>query len=188
MTNRRVLKGFLLDENDVGAGDSSNVQTLDELQDLATDFLAEEIGLPDFPQTNVLGIASERFDLSMVDPHLAGGRYIRGGKPWNASIVHACKELHYVDAEVMSRYLVDEDVDAITQFLKDSLETDVEAERYVEAGYKVTAIENLAESGLPGFQCSSRFSRGGGAGLFDLRSKAYPRGTRIFIETETVWW
>jgi len=151
MSNRRVLKGYLLDEMDVSAGCSSPAHDLDELQDLATDFLAEEIGIPDFPQTNILGIASERFDLSMSDPLLASGRYVLGGRSWNASIVQACKELRYVDADVMSRYLANEDVDAITQVLKNSLEDDMEAERYIEAGYKVTALESLADSYLPGF-------------------------------------
>lgn len=187
MGERHVCKGLLLDEKDAEEVLGETIEDFDHLCEVMSDLVAEENGWTDYPQTNALAVASERFNIGRVTPGLGGAEYVRHDAPWNATISHSCCSLSDVDAATMDNFLIDEDVAFMTRHLKQQLQTHLDTDEYEWARAKLIGLENLADAGLPGFQSGSFYSRGGETGLFDMRHKNHGRGTRVFFEIEHVW-
>jgi len=187
MCFRQVAKGFLFDEVDAEDASLKSADCIEDLKEVVLTLLIDEIGDPVLPQISVTGFASERFNGTYVCPHAGRVVYIREEAPWTESIAAACADFDYADPEVMAKFLIHEDAEYIATHLKAELRSNLNSRRYSLAKNNLRALENLDRSGLPGFQCAEMYSTDGATGLYDFRRKNHPHGTRIFVETESLW-
>lgn len=187
MCFRQVAKGFLFDEIDADDASIRSADSIEDLKEVVQSLLIEEIGDPVLPQISVTGFASERFNAAYVCPHAGGAVYIREEAPWTDSIAAACADFDYADPDVMAKFFAHEDAGYLARHLKTELRSNLNSENYSHAKKNLRALENLDSSGLPGFQGADMYSTDGAAGLYDLRRKNHPFGTRIFVETESLW-
>lgn len=186
-SSRTVCKTFLLDEQDAVGNLADQIDSFEHLSEVMEELLIEDIGWPDFPSQSVIAIASERFNFCRSQSGETGGEIIRNNATWNDTVSGACCRFGKLDSAIMNRFLENENVDLLSNHLKTLLTKQLKNEDYDGAQEHLCALEHLRDAGLPCFQPLNHYSRGGGTGLFDARSKNFGKGTRVLVEILQTW-
>ena len=190
MYTRYVSKGLLFDEQEAEMLTGEPIEEFDQFFEAMTDVIRDDVGWTDYPLTTLLGIASERFDTANMADGINDAEFVKNGTSWNETITQVCCQFGHIEQDVMTKFLIDEDVGFLTGHLKEVLFQQFAEDDYEWAREKLIALENLKGAGLPCFQPSNFYSRGGVTGLFDMRGElSHPitPGRRVLVEIEHAW-
>lgn len=179
-------KCLLLDERDFEELKASPMATFAELSEFIEDEALDYMGVDDEfdVQTELISVVSERFDAATEEPYFDPS-YVCDN--WKTSLENIAIYLGEVEKTVATEFLRTGDLEELKAAQLDVLQTKIGAEQFENARAILTGLENLNNSGLPGFRSNWHQELGGSDEAYDFREHNHGAGTRILVEYGVCW-